>query len=106
MAFYTEGLKSSPLANTILADSGAFETGTGVDITVLLSGTLACTVAFEHRNAANDATLQAHTFIFGANSPHCLHLANSFIVGEGERLRLRLVQTSVGDVQGSMNISG
>jgi len=105
---YTEGLKTGfPLAaNTLLAEyvNGLGYTVAPVPLIVMGSSVLAV-IEMQRRNAANTADVWTHRFWLDAAHPSVmLGPENGFALDSGERLRLFLVASLFGSVQGSLFI--
>lgn len=104
MAAVTEGLKSGILSsNVLLADSGAATDYSGMSPVLWMSSSVAATIEFQARNAANSANNWAHRFYVSAASPFVSPApSGQVILQEGERIRLVLISGILGDVQGTM----
>ena len=99
---FTAGPLTNPTANTILADSGA-QPIAGFIPSFVVAATIGAVVVLEWRNAANDANLWSQVFPIQASSPYSYTFPGSVeVLSDGERFRLRLNATVVGQVQASL----
>lgn len=93
------GMKTDPVADDILADSGAL--AVGVTAAILVSSTVGLTVELVRRNAANNADVHVHPILVSAYVPF---IASGIPIGLSinERVLLRVKDGATGDVQGSI----
>jgi hypothetical protein len=98
MAWYTGGILNNPAANTILADTGAVPGG---DQKVILGADVATVCTVEWRNAANTANNAAQVIAVPANQSMDFDF-RGIPFATGERLRVRLNTTIVGNCQVSI----
>lgn len=100
--WYTEGLKITPAAGTVLADSGPV-TGIGprpYQITLSAGGPIG--VNIQHRNAANDANVSEHVFLIPSLSSIQIMWWVT-IENDNERFRVTVRDDATTYVQVSMN---
>lgn len=99
-AWFTEGKKSSPSDNTLLADSGAL-TAQEWQVTILISSTIAAKVRIQHRNAANTGNIAQHEVSVGGSAPYNTPILR-IQVADNERIRVVTEGVILGDVQASL----
>lgn len=99
--WYTEGPQTNPAANTVLADTGPIGPGTYL-FDVVVSAGAAVDVAFQHRNAANNATIKQHEFYLAAKDK--AQFVFEVPLASGERVRIiTLTAVTAGKVSGSID---
>jgi hypothetical protein len=103
MAWYTEGVVSSPSANDLLADTGQLSVGGRTIQSMVLAANVSATIRLEHRNAANDTTLNSQTFYLSALAPVTFQPNVGVTVSANDRFRIVVVSgLIVGNVQASL----
>jgi hypothetical protein len=105
MSWYTEGAKSNPAANTVLADTGAL-TGGNKTIIVLADCNVAADVTIEHRNDSNTSTIESQQISILANGTISITLPyGTLTFATDERLRVIVKSTiTLGTAQASILI--
>jgi hypothetical protein len=98
----TEGLKTNPNADTVLADTGELTEGI-YDFMLFLNVNTAATQTFavQYRNAANNATLKEQILGIGANDT-LLFCIGGLYVNEAERYRIIVRANYTGKAQASV----
>ena len=86
--WYTEGAKNAPSSGTILADTGALSGGIKT-IAIVADTNVSGIVIMEHRNAANDTTINSQRVTLTLNSPFTYEIPYSTLtLAEDERIRV------------------
>lgn len=99
MAWHTEGEKTNPGNNDLLADTGPVPSGnTLFPNIVVAAGAAASAVRVQHRNADNNATVKEFRIKTPANDTKVLYLG-TLALGNNERLRVVQDGVYVGVVQ-------
>lgn len=103
--WFTEGKKTNPGANVVLADTGPLVSQEW-RVTLVGTANIRAAVLLQHRNVANDTTLKEQWIVFLADatlSPQIiaisLHTAN-------ERIRIVTDTVLVGNIQVSIFLEG
>lgn len=98
IAGFTEGRKTNPGANTVLADTGPVPAVTGDElfVYVVARASVNTQLALQHRDTTNTSNISYVEFDVPANSTVSFLLP--FIVKQGERLRVINVSAITGDV--------
>ena len=95
---------TNPTDNQILVDSGPLRAGNYL-FAVIAGASVDWVYVLEHRNAANDANLNTQKrYPLAGNDD--FFSPNKIAIGEGERLRVRLVGSITGVVQVSLFAQG
>jgi len=112
MSWSTEGVKTNPGPNTILADTGPL-TQAEVDLQevpipqITVSADVNVTVLFQLRNAADNATVAQQAYAVGAYAPLVIQSPRAFIqLNSGQRFRVVLTAGITGNVQASLFLWG
>jgi len=100
MAWQSAGVQTNPVADTILADSGAIAAGGTFSVTMGCVTSVPATVALELRDAANTTTLNSMSFNILDISKLTDLVQFSITVAANQRLRIRLVNAITGQIQG------
>lgn len=103
MPWYTEGSKTNPAADDVLADTNEVAESE-YPVTIVISSSVDTNVTIELRNANNDANVISHTVVVRAQTTIPLPRLSIF-VGVGQRIRLVMAQSLVGSIQGSIFMS-
>jgi hypothetical protein len=103
MNWFSAGIQTNPGANAILADTGAMPSAGKGTLQITLGANVAAVAALEHRNAANDATLNSQVIACAINQAFDTNFPNLEWVA-GERFRVRLTAAIVGSAQASIFI--
>lgn len=100
MSMVTNGVKTNPAANTILADATMISDIGGSEVYVIVSSNALAGIAFEHIDTDGTTVLNSHLFAVPANG----NFTTTFFEGtkSGDHLRLRLNNLIVGSVQGTI----
>lgn len=109
--WYTKGILTNPLVNTILADStDSAPLGTGPMATpcdcgylIIVSSTVQAVIILELRDGTNTSTVLSHAYIINANTTFALHQPYPQHIDAGGRWRLRLNAAITGSIQGSLH---
>lgn len=99
MSWNTEGVKSNPSDGTLLADTDELDSGFYA-FSLLGTATLLSTVKLQHRNAANDTTLNEHIIKFLANDTK--QVTFPITVDTNQRVRVLSEGVNLGSVQASL----
>lgn len=100
-AWETGAVVTNPGANAVLVDSGPLTEG-WYFFQFLMHATAAATFDRQHRNAANDATLDAKEIPIPVDTEQDSIFALPLYVEEGERFRVLNIDTFTGDAQASI----
>lgn len=92
---------TNPSTNQVLVDTGELTEGNYL-LAVTGYSTVAAVIEVEHRNAANDATLDSQRRNIGANLNDDFYFPNKIAVGAQERIRVILVAGITGTIQVSI----
>jgi hypothetical protein len=104
--WYTEGIKTNPLTDTILAESAQFDFGSTHKISVICATTVGAIIILELRNGANSANVVSQAITLVAMTPFAFSLGTGLQIDDvdGGRMRIRLNSTIVGQAQCSLFI--
>jgi len=106
--WYSEGIKTNPIAGDLLADTGALSLADNLrspnkTFKVMVSGTILARVEIQHRNAANSATLATQLLTVLADSQYLWDPTISGItLAESERIRVVMFANALGSVSASI----
>lgn len=101
MAQATTGVMASPIAGTVLADTGALTTST-FSPTILITTQYAARATLALRNATNDADVWSHLIKTSSDAPIVTAGVGSITVGLNQRLVIRAESDMIGEVQASI----
>lgn len=101
MGWATNGIKTISVGAQILAETPVFGADTSGNMKVIVSSTVPIIVTFEHRDAANTATLKSQAFICPANDTKDVEFMVEPL--QDQRFRLTIAALTVGFVQGSLS---
>jgi hypothetical protein len=101
MSWFSAGLLANPVANTILADTGAMTVAGSAKLKLVMGADVGMVVFLEQRNAANSANINSQVLANAANSPYDLEIPGVEWAA-GERFRLRLSIALTGSAQASI----
>ena len=93
----TEGRKTTPLAGTVLADTGEM-VGQPYALRVIVSANVSASVKLQHRNAENNANAEEELVIDVLGSSP-VALSFTFTLENDERVRVVTTATVAGGVQ-------
>jgi len=99
--WFTEGQKTNPSDNTVLADTGDL-TPQVWNVTLVVSGTVLTKIKLQRRNVDNNGTLQTHEFSVNGNEPFSTPILKIDVLDEGESIRVVTEGTTLGQVQVSI----
>jgi len=99
MAWFSAGVQTNPVIDTILADTAGVN-GNG-SLKVILGASVATIATIEQRNAANTANVNAQVVAVPANGVLCIELLG-IPFAASERLRVRLNAAITGSCQASI----
>jgi hypothetical protein len=103
MGWNSNGNITNPGLNAVLADSGPLDHA--IQVTILLSSSVAATILYEHRNASNDTALESFMFYLTLNQQILIILPKLMVnISSGERVRLVNTTVIVGSAQGTLII--
>ncbi len=103
MADYTEGFQTGILSsNLLLAEIPPVGIQAAQQPALWMSASVAATIEFQHRNAANTSNLWAHRFFLSAASPIILPAPVYRILEADERIRVMLISSIIGGVQATL----
>lgn len=100
MSMITNGVKTNPAANTILADAVMVADIGGSEVYVIVSSTIGAAITYERIDVDGTTVLNSHTFAVSANG----NFTTTFFDGtaSGQHLRIRTNGILVGSVQGTI----
>lgn len=100
---YTEGEKSNPADDLLMADTGAVVFGGNYEVTVTLGASAAAHFALQRRNIANDGSVGGVPILYG---PAGATVQYTFVyrLESGQRLRVIMDDALTGTASVSLNM--
>lgn len=97
--WYTAGAIVNPVANTIMADSGAAPTEQMLAFKVICASTIAAVLVLEWRDSTNTTNKYYQYLPVAANTPLQVNLDWPVFMTTGERFRIRINAAVTGSTQ-------
>lgn len=103
MAWYSEGVKTNPIAGAVLAEVPAFTYPHGLSLTIVIAAsTIALACEVQHRNAANNGNLHSQIITVPAFGTQAFAITMPIDMDTDERLRVVAFLAIVGSCQVSI----
>lgn len=99
--WFSGGRLTSPVAGTIIADTGPLGAGTQ-ELQIMISATAVAQCELQLRNAANLATIKSQVISVPANDCVSIPFKTGISNGAGERFRIELLNNVVGFMSASI----
>lgn len=105
MAWFSAGILTNPVIDTVLADTGALAGAGSGRIKVVLGGNVAVIAVVERRNALNTANISSQVIACAANTVFEMEIPGEAWADQ-ERYRIRLNAGITGSTQASVFLYG